>query len=263
MSCNGRVFASQKGLRAHQKLHEQRDLEEEMALSDAEDADVLQPPRKKRRGGELGRDWKCDMDGCEKDFKSVSTPSPTLRSQSIDSIQKKALETHKNVTHLGRRDHICPHDGCGQSYGYKHLLQRHLARAHNTTSADDGTRSDDSEESDWASSDVAQKTTSLDIDTITGNSYAQRTREKIANASALLCPYPHLDTIALVIEEDASLAPVPQVQTTATSVCEYAFSRAYDLRRHLKAAHGVNAVKEGLDEWVARHKRTRRLAVTS
>lgn len=29
-------------------------------------------PRKKRRGGEMGRDWKCDIEGCEKDFKSVS-----------------------------------------------------------------------------------------------------------------------------------------------------------------------------------------------
>lgn len=30
------------------------------------------PPRKKRRGGDIGRDWKCDYDDCGKDFKSVS-----------------------------------------------------------------------------------------------------------------------------------------------------------------------------------------------
>ena len=72
-SCNGRVFASQHGLRAHQRLHEQRDVEEKMAVSDIEDSDSFQSPRKKRRGGEIGRDWKCDVDGCIKDFKSVST----------------------------------------------------------------------------------------------------------------------------------------------------------------------------------------------
>jgi general transcription factor IIIA len=71
-SCNGRVFACQKNLREHQKLHDLRDLEEQIntaVMSETEDLDG--PPLKKRRGGELGRDWKCTMDGCEKDFKSV------------------------------------------------------------------------------------------------------------------------------------------------------------------------------------------------
>lgn len=40
----------------------------------AEDEDVggMTPPWKRRRGGEIGRDWKCDVDDCDKDFKSVS-----------------------------------------------------------------------------------------------------------------------------------------------------------------------------------------------
>jgi len=53
------------------KLHEQRDLE---ALIDEVDSDVdgqMSRPRKRRRGGELGRDWMCDIVGCGKDFKSV------------------------------------------------------------------------------------------------------------------------------------------------------------------------------------------------
>ena len=28
-------------------------------------------PKKRRRGGELGRDWVCEAEGCGKDFKSV------------------------------------------------------------------------------------------------------------------------------------------------------------------------------------------------
>ncbi|KAG6889107.1 hypothetical protein C0995_003676 [Termitomyces sp. Mi166 len=211
-----------------------------MAVSDAEDADSTQPPRKKRRGGEIGRDWKCDVDGCLKDFKS-----------------KKALNTHTQVTHLGRRDHVCPHDGCEQTYGYKHLLQRHLAKAHHRMS------DDDPEESDWGSGHKNPRkatSTSLDIDTITGHSYAQRTRAKMANATALLCPYPQLGGTTLIIEEDAA---EPDPQASATRPCEYAFSRAYDLRRHLKAAHGVIVVKESVDEWVSGQKHLQRLAIQS
>ncbi|KAG6857731.1 hypothetical protein H0H87_004147 [Tephrocybe sp. NHM501043] len=241
-SCNGRIFASQKGLRAHQKLHEQRDLEEEMVVSDAEDTHDMQPPRKKRRGGEIGRDWKCSVDDCQKDFKS-----------------KKALDIHTKVTHLGRRDHVCPHDGCEQTYGYKHLLQRHLAKAHKTISADD-----DFDESDSAgrvkSPRKKANSTSLDIDTITGHSYAQRTRANVENATALLCPYPHLETISIIAEDDI---PASTAQTSASHACDYSFSRGYDFRRHLKSAHGMNAMKESIDKWVSRQKCARRLATQS
>ncbi|KAG6808583.1 hypothetical protein H0H92_003644 [Tricholoma furcatifolium] len=58
----------------------------------------------------------------------------------------------------------------GEPYGYKQLYNDILQGLI-------------TEESDWAPSDVAQKTTSPDIVTITRNPYAQRTREKIANAS--------------------------------------------------------------------------------
>ena len=73
--CNGKTFTAQKGLRAHLKIHEQRAVEEDLkaAGSDGEDDSRgdLAPPPKKRRGGEIGRDWICDMEGCTKDFKSV------------------------------------------------------------------------------------------------------------------------------------------------------------------------------------------------
>ncbi|RDB25312.1 Transcription factor IIIA [Hypsizygus marmoreus] len=245
-SCNGRTFSSQKGLRAHQKLHEQRELEQDMGIgivSDGEDDDDG-PPRKRRRGGEIGRDWKCDVDGCDKDFKS-----------------KKALATHANVTHLGRRDHVCPHDGCGRAYGYKHLLHRHLAKAH--ASATSAPPSSDEEGGSTGKSNVRQAgkskpSTLLDIETMTGNSYAKRTRAKVANATALLCPYPLVDALAFVTSDDL-LATVKGDTSTEMCLdsqqpCEYAFSRAYDLRRHLKAVHGLDAVKESVDDWVREHK---------
>jgi hypothetical protein len=69
--CSGKTFTSQKGLWAHLRLHEQRDLEN--ALGEHEDGSSEEdgPPRKRRRGGEAGRDWKCEVEGCTKDFKSV------------------------------------------------------------------------------------------------------------------------------------------------------------------------------------------------
>lgn len=69
------MFGTQKGLRAHLKLHEQREVEEGLNLAGSDvDVNDNEPPPKKRRGGEVGRDWVCDVEGCSKDFKSVSDP---------------------------------------------------------------------------------------------------------------------------------------------------------------------------------------------
>lgn len=71
--CNGKIFTAQKGLRAHMKIHEQRNVEAELQAALAEntiDSDSGLP-KKRRRGGEVGRDWVCDVLGCDKDFKSV------------------------------------------------------------------------------------------------------------------------------------------------------------------------------------------------
>jgi general transcription factor IIIA len=74
-SCNGKTFSQQKGLRAHLKIHEQREVEEglNIAALDGEEDDNggTMPVLKRPRGGTVGRDWVCDIDGCTKDFKSV------------------------------------------------------------------------------------------------------------------------------------------------------------------------------------------------
>lgn len=74
-SCDGRTFTQQKGLRAHLRLHEQRAAGDaiERGVADARAGDEEEPerPQKRRRGGEFGRDWRCDAVGCDKDFKSV------------------------------------------------------------------------------------------------------------------------------------------------------------------------------------------------
>ncbi|KAF8141285.1 hypothetical protein EV363DRAFT_1425422 [Boletus edulis] len=97
--CNGRTKLKNTGLTAPEN---------------ATDAEASQP-RKRRRGGELGRDWICDFAGCGKDFKS-----------------KSALTAHHKIIHLGQRNHVCPHEHCNSAFGYRRLLERHLAKLHSS-----------------------------------------------------------------------------------------------------------------------------------
>ncbi|KAJ7350372.1 hypothetical protein DFH08DRAFT_108248 [Mycena albidolilacea] len=187
-----------------------------------------EPPRKKRRGGELGRDWKCEFDGCTKDFKSAGQVSLYGAHVKPFFLQKKALTTHTNITHLGQRDHVCPHETCKRAFGYKHLLQRHLAKRHSASSASESS----DEDAAFFPTPAAAK---LDIDTITGNNYAQAASKKLKAAKALRCPYPHLDDLAAVADG---------------LLCDYVFSRAYDLRRHLQSEHDVIVDKNSVDMWV-------------
>jgi general transcription factor IIIA len=76
-SCRRRTFTKQAGLRAHLKLHEQYGDDPEQARGDDADyeentTDTDEHPRKRLRRGDLGRNWKCQEEDCDKDFTSVS-----------------------------------------------------------------------------------------------------------------------------------------------------------------------------------------------
>ncbi|KAH7907332.1 hypothetical protein BJ138DRAFT_1129242 [Hygrophoropsis aurantiaca] len=300
----GRTYASHANLRTHARLHEQREVE--MVLegendSDGDDDDggdsdgggEVQKRRRGRRGGEVGRDWKCDFEACGKDFKS-----------------KKALATHHKVIHLGRRDHVCPHTHCTSAFGYKHLLQRHLAKIHSASAAastsnqaptsHQGRRSATSEsESEHgrehadqegmsapeSDGDVAPSTNTnavstninaiaaattqdadaFDIDFITGRTYSQRFHA--SNAKAIHCPWPDLGgfgcpTVSVSAppgsgaEAGTTPTPAPAASSSnAIQTCAHILTRAYDLRRHLRAEHGVEVGKERVDAWVSRRGR--------
>ncbi|THH12074.1 hypothetical protein EW145_g244 [Phellinidium pouzarii] len=230
-SCNGKTFSQQKGLRAHLKIHEQREVELVLAgtvRDDGGEADDEHEDRpiKRRRGGEVGRDWKCTEEGCTKDFKS-------------------------------RRDFVCSIDECGASFGYKHLLRRHVARLHSTET---GQGQDDfSDERDEAAEDsISQMTLKLShkepasaIDLLTGKAYDDRAKERILSQHALVCPYPNMPT--LTTESSTFAQPLPSVVTD----CTYVFSRAYDFHRHLLSAHGVEVGREQTDQliMILRHKK--------
>lgn len=171
------------------------------------------------------------------------------------ATKKKALTTHIKITHLGQRDHVCPHQNCGRAYGYRHLLLRHTAKVHSPLTPDVESSSDESDNDEpahLACSKKAKQLACLDIDTVTGNAYAKRALADIASSRALRCPYPNLsDFLAICV--DTSMSKQDTNPVTGSS-CEYVFSRAYDLRRHLKAAHNMNANKESVDEWVKQKK---------
>lgn len=77
-SCDGRTFGSQKGLRGHLKVHEDREIEDQLREDADDEADggdaENETPAKRRRGGEIGRDWRCSEEACGKAFKSVCPP---------------------------------------------------------------------------------------------------------------------------------------------------------------------------------------------
>ncbi|KAI0651729.1 hypothetical protein C8Q79DRAFT_897834 [Trametes meyenii] len=248
-SCNGKTFTQQKGLRAHLKIHAQRDREADMDDALASSGSDHERPHKRRRGGELGRDWVCEVEGCGKDFKS-----------------KKALSTHNSIAHLGRRDFVCPHTACKRAFGYKHLLQRHLDRLHapvesSTESAHESGEGSNEElgsddDNDHAMDAADNLGNILDIDLITGTAYAARAKESIKRATKLQCPFPHLPTLLSPKHTDGQGA----VSSTAASSskrksdCQYVFSRAYDLHRHLRAEHELAVEREKVDEWVRLQK---------
>ena len=159
------------------------------------------------------------------------------------SYQKKALTNHVNVNHLGSRNFVCPFEDCARAFGYKHLLQRHLAKLH----AEDTNNSDRDGPEDDEQDEAADTFITSHIDDITGVTFAIRTLEKAQTGKSLCCPFPNLDMFG---ETGApSLAG-------SSSLCNYTFSRAYDLRRHLKSSNDIDVDKEEVDDWVQSMKKS-------
>lgn len=140
---------------------------------------------------------------------------------------------HTKVGHLGARDFVCDAPACGKAYGYKHLLQRHVLKAHgeHSSSAED----DDEESSSSATEPEAGPSMSV-IDFITGKHYLESKRGR----ALVRCPYPAHFCRSVLSDAGA---------------CRFVFSRAYDLRRHLRAEHGEEWEKDDVDAWVRQSKK--------
>ncbi len=168
------------------------------------------------------------------------------------NLQKKALTTHHTITHLGRRDFVCVVEGCGRAFGYKHILQRHQTRwhCHDRAGAEEDEGCEHHADADGESSEAERpqprkrKTRRVQlpnisiINEITGVAYEERTAKTPA---PLRCPHPAME----------GLLSVPSVESLSgdAAPCEWVFGRAYDLRRHLRAVHGVELDKGTVDGW--------------
>jgi general transcription factor IIIA len=145
-------------------------------------------------------------------------------------------------------------EGCGRAFGYKHILQRHQAREHGNDRAegeDDGQHSDADGESSEAERPLPRKRkarhdlppNTSTINEITGVAYAERAASKQV---LLKCPHPAMEGLPSAI-------PVESTSLWGDEgPCEYVFGRAYDLRRHLRAVHGVALEKDVVDAWARR-----------
>jgi general transcription factor IIIA len=89
----------------------------------------------------------------------------------------------------------------------------------------------------------SQSPDTLMINEITGVAYEQRASRTQA---PLRCPHPEMEGLPSV------LATESHSLWGEVTPCEYVFGRAYDLRRHLRAVHGVELGKEVVDGWARR-----------
>jgi general transcription factor IIIA len=72
LGCEGKVFSSQKNLKAHLKVHEERMVQDTL-IAAMQSNDAERGLQEVTRCNEINRDWKCDWEDCPKSFKSVST----------------------------------------------------------------------------------------------------------------------------------------------------------------------------------------------
>jgi len=113
------------------------------------------------------------------------------------------------------------------TFGYKHVLQRHLARHDVLPSSPAASpKKKGKKKADGTPADA--------IDLVTGKHYL-----KHAGNRTIPCPWPH--SFDLVLKTTG---------TTSKDVCPHMFGRAYDLRRHLLAAHGFGVETALVKKWV-------------
>jgi general transcription factor IIIA len=184
------------------------------------------------------------------------------------------MNVHYNVTHLQNRDHVCDVTGCGKAFGYKHLLQRHSAKIHGKHSADhDPIISNGNERGTTFPSTAPEEeigTAGNFIEHLTGKQYKRRGEGQIISADireepscsgenkihksrvtrrVIFCPWPNLLSLNIAPDDERTASGIAAA-SEGLIACEGIFHRAYDLRRHLRADHGLEVSKEELNAWL-------------
>lgn len=137
---------------------------------------------------------------------SLSPNSAYSFTQAFVDLQKRALTVHHSTAHLGLRPFACPHEQCDNTYGHKHLLQRHIAARHREPSFDEPVLP-----KFLATSTVEEP---MGGGLLTG----MHALQKMAN-KALACPCTSAE-----LEGER---------------CRQRFGRVYDVKRHVRKIHGL------------------------
>lgn len=156
------------------------------------------------------------------------------------------------------------------SFGYKHVLQRHLARKHPRAGRsnslcrsapfplqqpddDEDANAEDEEDDQEEIEPVAEDEEDVDLlSQLTGKHYHTTVPSSRSNR-AISCPWPH------ILDAHHPTSPASPHQShlsSATSFashpplksCSFRFSRVYDVQRHLKAEHGFDVSRSDLDD---------------
>jgi hypothetical protein len=99
-----------------------------------------------------------------------------------------------------------------------------------------------------------------DINSITGMSYTTHANERLSTYKAFRRSHTHLDELVAVFVASGEI--LRMAGSSTCKACDYVFSRAYDLRSHLRAEHRVHVERERVDELRGRRERLWRGQVT-
>jgi hypothetical protein len=158
--------------------------------------------------------------------------------------------------HEGNRRFTCSFPKCGKKFGYKHVLQRHVARKHPRSDSEDAIAIDEDVISDDEQVKGKDSTAEINtLDLLTGRHYHQ-SRVGVKNiVRKFPCPWPDVLSFSLsALSETASMPSTAPFITASggSNPCAFVFSRAYDLRRHLRAEHAFETEQAVLDAWLGR-----------
>ncbi|OAX35339.1 hypothetical protein K503DRAFT_829507 [Rhizopogon vinicolor AM-OR11-026] len=152
--------------------------------------------------------------------------------------EMKALTAHNNGIHLGHIKHICPHQRCSSAFGCKHLLAMHMVKipsAQPVTGASES-EGDTTSGIDCTNNERADSARPLSIDRITGHAHSSRSHMPTSKTIHLLLSPPYIPF------------------SGSADRCAHILFRVYDLRRRLKADHGLLGDKRKVDCWVKAHR---------
>jgi general transcription factor IIIA len=134
------------------------------------------------------------------------------------------------------------------AFGYKHVMQRHIERHHHPSQA--GSISTSTLPLYASSGQEQVPAIGHAIGLITGQDYHESRNPPKANAThrsrVIACPWPDAFGAKKFLGGSASAGH--------STKCAFIFSRAYDLRRHLRSAHGLDVDAHEVSAWVLEYK---------